>query len=105
MEADRSAFTIGEFCARNGFSRATYYNLRNAGQGPREMHIGVGVRISHEAAEEWRRKAEARPPKPGTAPTKVEAEAEAESQAKTADEAEAARDYEIASEFERTANR
>jgi hypothetical protein len=50
------AFTIDEFCARNGpISRAHYYNLRKDGLGPREMHAGSRVLISAEAAADWRR--------------------------------------------------
>ena len=53
------AYTINEFCLAHRFSRATYYNLKKENRGPREMHVGTGVRISREAAAEWRREREA----------------------------------------------
>ena len=54
------AYTIGEFCARNGpISRAFYYVLRKDGKAPREMHVGGRVLISAEAAAQWRRDREA----------------------------------------------
>ena len=34
-------------------------NLKKAGQGPREIHIGRRVVISYEAAAMWRREREA----------------------------------------------
>ena len=52
------AFSIAEFCARHCISRAHFYNLRNAGEGPREMALGTRVLISAEAAAEWRRQRE-----------------------------------------------
>ena len=60
MTADQSAFTIGEFCARNGFSKATYYNLRKADR-PVEMLIGDKLkRITPESEADWHRRMEAR---------------------------------------------
>ena len=64
-------FTINEFCLAHRISRATFYNLRKSGQGPREMHVGVGVRISKEAAEEWRREREADSAQPAGTPDAV----------------------------------
>jgi hypothetical protein len=53
------AFSIDEFCARNGpISRAHYYNLRQAGQAPREMRLLGRVLITAEAAADWRRERE-----------------------------------------------
>lgn len=64
------AFTIQQFCAAHGISRATYYNLKRDGRQPREMILATTVdrngtprqvvRISREAAAEWRRSFEAR---------------------------------------------
>jgi hypothetical protein len=59
VKIDRSAFTIDEFCSRNGFCRATYYNDRKRGQGPREMVIGGRVRISAAAEADWQHEREA----------------------------------------------
>jgi predicted DNA-binding transcriptional regulator AlpA len=51
----RAAFTIPEFCAAHGFSRATFYNMQAKGEGPAVMHVLGRVLISAEAAQEWRR--------------------------------------------------
>lgn len=56
---EKAVMSITEFCAAHGFSKATYFNLKKAGQGPREIHIGRRVVISHEAAAMWRREREA----------------------------------------------
>jgi len=54
------AFSIAEFCARNGaISRAHYYNLKKLGLAPREMAVGSRVLITAEAAAAWRRDREA----------------------------------------------
>ena len=66
MTAD--AYTIAEFCLAHRFSRATFYNLRKSGQGPREMHVGNGIRISREAAEQWRRERESASPQAAKTP-------------------------------------
>jgi hypothetical protein len=55
----RAAFTIAEFCEAHRISRATYYNLKAAGQGPIEMAVGARRIISDESAEDWRRQREA----------------------------------------------
>jgi len=57
--AGADAASISRFCARHDISRATYYNLRQAGLGPREMRIGARVLITAEAAAAWRREREA----------------------------------------------
>jgi predicted DNA-binding transcriptional regulator AlpA len=54
----REARSIAEFCAAHGISRASYYNIKRAGLGPREMRVGRSVRISTGAAAEWREKLE-----------------------------------------------
>jgi predicted DNA-binding transcriptional regulator AlpA len=55
----RDAYSIEEFCRAHGFSRATFYNLLAAGQGPAVMRVGSRRFVSREAAAEWRRKMEA----------------------------------------------
>ena len=55
----REACSIAEFCAAHGISRASYYNIKRAGLGPREIRVGRSVRISTGAAAEWREKLEA----------------------------------------------
>lgn len=52
---ERLAFTVTSFCKAHEISTPTYYRLRKEGKGPREMRIGSEVRISVEAAAEWRR--------------------------------------------------
>jgi predicted DNA-binding transcriptional regulator AlpA len=50
----RKAFSIAEFCALHGISRATFYNLKKAGKAPREMEVLGRRLISDEAAAQWR---------------------------------------------------
>ena len=53
---ERAAYTIPEFCFRNGISRPTYHRLRSQGRGPTEMRIGLNViRITAEAERAWQR--------------------------------------------------
>jgi predicted DNA-binding transcriptional regulator AlpA len=54
----KGAFTIDEFCDAHDLSRATFYNLRKVGRGPREMKVGARRLISIEAAADWRRQME-----------------------------------------------
>lgn len=54
-----TAYTIEEFCEAHRISRGHFFNLKRAGLGPREMHVGGRVIISGEAAVEWRREREA----------------------------------------------
>jgi hypothetical protein len=46
------------FCQRHGMSPQMYDKMRKQGKGPREFRIGSRVRISKEAAAEWRRERE-----------------------------------------------
>lgn len=57
--SQRAAFSIIEFCERNGISRATYYNLKKAGIGPREMEVLGRKLITGEAETDWHRDREA----------------------------------------------
>jgi hypothetical protein len=52
------AYSLVEFCALHGISRAHFYNLRKLGLGPREMACGSRKLISVEAASDWRRQRE-----------------------------------------------
>jgi hypothetical protein len=56
--AGRKAASIEEFCEAHDLSRASFYNMRKAGIGPREMRVGARVLISDEAAADWRRERE-----------------------------------------------
>jgi hypothetical protein len=61
---ERVAFSISEFCARNGISLGNYRLLRAGGKGPREMrpsglsHGTVLISLASEAA--WQRDCEKR---------------------------------------------
>jgi hypothetical protein len=53
-QAELDAYSIEEFCRRHSISRATYYNLKLAGKGPREGHALGRVLITRESARDWR---------------------------------------------------
>jgi predicted DNA-binding transcriptional regulator AlpA len=55
---EKDAHSIGEFCQRHGFSRASLYNLVASGKAPRLMRVGHRILISRESAAEWRRDCE-----------------------------------------------
>jgi predicted DNA-binding transcriptional regulator AlpA len=49
--------TIAEFCERFGISRAFYYKLREAGDGPDELRMGSRkVVITNDALAAWEKK-------------------------------------------------
>jgi hypothetical protein len=55
-DLERAAYTIPEFCLRNGLGRSTYRRLRAEGRGPVEMRLGLNaIRITAEAEREWQR--------------------------------------------------
>jgi predicted DNA-binding transcriptional regulator AlpA len=56
--AERRALTIKQFCAAYAISRAFFYKLLRAGEGPRIAKIGSKTLISDEAATEWLRRRE-----------------------------------------------
>lgn len=49
----RVAFSISEFCERNGISRSKYHKLKRDGRGPAEMRDGRIVRITLESELAW----------------------------------------------------
>lgn len=53
------AFSISEFCRRNGISIQLFYKLKPQGLMPKTFRLGVRVLISREAAAAWRREREA----------------------------------------------
>ena len=56
----RKAFTIQQFCVRNGdLSEGFYRKMRAAGLGPKETRVFDRVLISAEAEAEWLRQREA----------------------------------------------
>jgi hypothetical protein len=51
----RVAFSIAEFCRRNGLSLNTYHKLKHAGLGPREMRLSKKmIRIPLSSERQWR---------------------------------------------------
>jgi predicted DNA-binding transcriptional regulator AlpA len=58
--AEDKSYSIREFCLLEGISLATYYKMRKAGYGPREMRLPGSsfVRISAAARAEWQEKLE-----------------------------------------------
>jgi predicted DNA-binding transcriptional regulator AlpA len=50
---ERVAFTVAEFCDRNGISLALFWKLRDSGRAPKLMYLGRAIRISHSAEAEW----------------------------------------------------
>jgi hypothetical protein len=56
--AEPLAYSIREFCRAHNIATCTYYGLKRDGLGPREMRMGSLIRISTEAAAEWRRQRE-----------------------------------------------
>jgi len=54
------AFTVNEFCILHKICRATFYKLLKSNEGPRVMRFRGSIRISQEAAREWRQKREER---------------------------------------------
>jgi predicted DNA-binding transcriptional regulator AlpA len=57
--ATKLSFSIDEFCAAHGISRAFFYVLMNRGKAPRIMQVEGRKLISVEAAADWRREREA----------------------------------------------
>jgi hypothetical protein len=54
-DATASASSIKQFCIDHAITPPTYFKLREQGLGPKEMRLGTLVRISKEAAAEWRK--------------------------------------------------
>jgi hypothetical protein len=54
MDTNDDSLTISEFCRAEKVCRATFYNLKKAGKGPRLMKVGSHYRISPQARADWR---------------------------------------------------
>jgi predicted DNA-binding transcriptional regulator AlpA len=50
--------SVDAFCERQGFCRATLYNLWKSGRGPRFMKVGSRRIITPEAEADWQREME-----------------------------------------------
>jgi predicted DNA-binding transcriptional regulator AlpA len=49
------AYSVKQFCARNGISPSLFYKLKGQGLMPKVFRIGARTLVSKEAAEAWRR--------------------------------------------------
>jgi hypothetical protein len=58
VTGQKCAFSIDEFCASHGISRAMFFKILKEGTGPRTMLVGTRRLISGEAAAAWRRQME-----------------------------------------------
>ena len=56
------AMSIREFCALHGISEDMFYKMQREKWGPTVMKVGSRTLISHEAAADWRRARESKPP-------------------------------------------
>jgi hypothetical protein len=59
QQSDRDVYTVEEFCDAHRISRSRFYALLRDGRGPRVMRVDSRIRISREAAADWRRASEA----------------------------------------------
>jgi len=55
----KGGYSIKQFCVRWDICPATYYNMKKAGKGPREMEVLGRKIISVEADAAWSREREA----------------------------------------------
>lgn len=55
---DQPVYDTLEFCAAHKISRSMLYELWHDGIGPRFYRIGTSIRITGEAAADWRRERE-----------------------------------------------
>ena len=60
-KVDKETYTVDQFCDAHQISRVTFYRLRWANRGPREMRVGTRVLVSREAAAAWRSAMEGAP--------------------------------------------
>ncbi len=58
--SDKHPRSVDAFCARNGICKATFYNLKRKGLGPRIMKLGTVTRITEAAELDWQRQMEGR---------------------------------------------
>jgi len=60
VNTTKQAYSVNEFCADYGISRATFYKLLRQGSGPQTYKIGDRTLISASAAAEWQSRLEAK---------------------------------------------
>jgi hypothetical protein len=63
---ERAAFSIIEFCRRNGISRSMFYKMRRLNIGSRVMSVGVRQLITDVAERDWQHDREAAAAHPNT---------------------------------------
>jgi len=51
-------FSVAKVCLEHAISRGLLYTLAKEGRGPKTVKLGRRTLVSHEAAEEWRRRME-----------------------------------------------
>ncbi len=61
MDSEKDTYSVDEFAARHGISRAYLYLLWKRGEGPNFMQVGARRMVSREAAANWRRSVEQQP--------------------------------------------
>jgi hypothetical protein len=59
ISQQKAAYSVVEFCARDGICRVSLYNYWRRGIGPRFMKVGSRRLISVEAERDWHREREA----------------------------------------------
>jgi hypothetical protein len=59
LRGPNDVHSIESFCESNGISVTTYFALKKAGKGPREMKVNKRILITPEAEADWRRAREA----------------------------------------------
>jgi hypothetical protein len=50
---DAVAFSVDQFCQRNGICKAHFYNAVRAGRGPRLMKVGRRTLVTRQAETDW----------------------------------------------------
>jgi hypothetical protein len=66
-EVTDKSYTVNSFCEAEHISRATYYNMKNRGEGPRTYKVGNSDRITEQARQDWHAEREAAAAKIGGA--------------------------------------
>jgi predicted DNA-binding transcriptional regulator AlpA len=59
---EKNLMSLNTFISRNSMSRSTYYQLRRAGRGPKEIRIGRAIFISYHEERRWTQRMSEDPP-------------------------------------------
>jgi hypothetical protein len=57
--SNENSYTVEEWCHKHRLCRATFYNLRKVGKGPRILKAGSRTLITSQADLDWQREREA----------------------------------------------